>query len=118
MAAIKTCKETGRSYIQFKTGNPSLCKDSITYISKVMKKVMQESVAFTNVDITTVFRKPRGDFKLYGRHYFINSTGDVYYWIGVDTENHKGWSLRIVKLDDDTAHAAIVNPDTKFEVEY
>lgn len=118
MSAIKTCKETGRSYVQFKTANASACKDSVAYISKVIKKVMQESLDFTGIDITPVFRKPRGEFKLYGRHYIINTDGDVYYWTGVDTENWKGWSLRIVKLDDDAARAIIESPDTTFEIEY
>lgn len=118
MAAIKTCKETGRSYIQFKTGNPSTSKNSIDYISKVMKKIMQESVAFTGIDITPVFRKPKGEFKLSGRHYIVNAEGDVYYWVGIDTENCRGWSLRIVKLDDDAATALIASPCTDFEIAY
>lgn len=114
MAAIKTCKETGREYIQFKTTNPTGCKDSIAYMCKVLKKVMQESMDFTNVDITTVFRRPNGEFKLYGRHYFANTEGDVFYWTGVDTENWMGWSLRIVKLDDAASQAAFATPDIKF----
>lgn len=121
MTVIKTCKATGRSFIQFKTATPlnsfGGCIRAQLYITQVMKKVMKESIEFTGLDITTVFRKPTGEFKLYSKHYIINSHGDMFYWIGVDTENCKGWSLRIVKLDDDAAHAVIASGQV-FEIAY
>lgn len=117
MAVIKTTK-TGGKYIQFKTANPLLCKTFASYASKVITKIMQESLEFTGVDITTVFREPKGNFKLYGRHYFVNTTDDIFYWTGIDTENARGWSLRIVKLTDEEAQAAFNHPSIKFELLY
>lgn len=118
MSPIKTCAKTGAKFIQFKTANPITCKDSVQYMSKVITKVMKESVEFTGVDITTVFRKPNGHFKLYGRCYFVNGEDQIFYWTGVDTENSKGWSLRIVQLTDEQAQVAFASHDIKFDLLY
>lgn len=113
VAIVKIDPKTNNDYIQFKTANALSCKDSSTYLSKVLKKVSVESLAFSGVDITTALLKPDGDFKLYGRHYFSNSSDEIFYWIGVDTENWKGWSMRIVKDDSITTK---LSSDINYEI--
>ena len=84
----------GRKYIQFKTPNtsgmePEQCRKKI---AAVLKK---QSVGFTGIDISKMFFQPNGDYKLYGQHPF-NNGDERYYWTGVDTENWKGFSIKIV----------------------
>ena len=90
----------GRKYVQFKTIAPSKQVDGNwrevpNYTKKVLKQVAKESLAFTGVDISTMIQETNGNWKLYGQHAF-NNGDERYYWTGVDTENWKGFSIKIV----------------------
>ena len=95
MAAVKICKTTGKEFIQFKTPNisglePDQCR------KKISACLRKQSLPFTGLDISTMFYRDNGDYKLYGKFPF-ESNGQKYYWTGVDTENWKGFSVKIVK---------------------
>ena len=69
------------------------------YIDRILKAVQKKSVEFTGVDISPFFVRDNGEFNLYGKFYFTNSAGNIYYWTGANTENWKGFSVVIAQVD-------------------
>jgi len=103
MPAIKTCKTTGNMFIQFKTIGASVqvdgnWRETPNYDKKVLKMVGKHSEEFTGTNIADQFQESNGNWKLYGKHPFKGTDGFDYYWTGVDTENWKGFSVKIVRI--------------------
>ena len=103
MATPKLDNVTGNTFVQFKTIAPSKQVDGNwrevpNYVSKVLKQVAKESLAFAGVDISTQFQQSNGDWKLYGKFPFTSNDGKQYYWTGVNTESWKGFSVKIVQV--------------------
>lgn len=74
---------------------PAPKDDDAKYVKAVKAFVDKKSIEFTGVAISSIFVKPSGDFKLYGKTYFFGKDGVIYYFEGVDTENWKGFKVRI-----------------------
>ena len=97
MAVVKICKQTGNEFIQFKTPNisgfePEQC------VKKINACLRKQVVPFVGVDISKMFYQTNGDFKLYGKFEFTDSEGRKCYWTGVNTENWKGFSVKVVRI--------------------
>ena len=102
MAQVKKCKDTGNEFIVFKTPAPSVkdangnWKETPNFVKKVLKCVDKHSVPFMGIKLSEYFQEANGDWKLYGTH-TICVDGYFFHWTGVDTENWKGFSVKIIK---------------------
>lgn len=76
--------------------------DSAKTVKTLNALLDRKSMAFAGVPISGLFSKPGGNFNLYGKTYFHGADGKtVYAFEGVDTENWKGFSVRISKIAPD-----------------
>lgn len=91
---------TQEETIKFKT--PAHKGNDEKYVKEVLKAVDKYSTSFAGVPLSKIFQKPNGDFNLYGPFYFYGKDNEVYSYNGVDTENWKGFSVRISKVAPDT----------------
>lgn len=94
----------GEAYIQFKCPgfvNADTDKKNDNVVKKIVKLIDSKSVEFTGVNASK-FISPsfHGNFSLYTRKFFKGTDGKTYSITGVDTENWKGFSIKITCLND------------------
>lgn len=89
-----------KTSIRFKCPGSNAYKTDSGFIKGVLRTVEKKSKEFTGVSIAGIFLKPDGNFNLYEGAIFYGSDSRVYRYIGVDTENWKGFSVRITRLTE------------------
>lgn len=101
----------GEAYIQFKCpgfSNADTDKKNDNVIKKIVKLIDSKSVEFTGVNASKFISPSFFDnFSLYARKFFKGTDGKTYSIIGVDTENWKGFSIRITCLNDSNSKIVV-----------
>jgi len=103
----------GEAYIQFKCpgfSNADTDKKNDNVIKKIVKLIDSKSVEFTGVNASKfIIPSFFGNFSIYGRKFFKGTDGKTYSIVGVDTENWKGFSIKITCLNDSNSKIAEVH---------
>lgn len=105
-AAVRT-NSNGESFIQFKCpgfSNATSPKKHHAVMKKMVDTIDKNSQEFSGSDVSKLISPTyHGDFVLYKQQHFKGSDGHTYKVHGVDTENWRGFSLRITRLNPENA---------------
>lgn len=92
-----------KPFIKFKCPGYS-DKDSNTVTRAIMRLVDRKSMEYAGVPISGLFFNANNRrWNLYDGAYFRGADGSVFYFIGADTENWKGFSVKIGRVPEEKA---------------
>lgn len=126
--AVQQKNPEGETFIKFKCpgyNNASTSKQQHSVYKRIVSTIDKHTKEFTGVPASKLISPSyKGNYNLYEKQHFKGSDGHTYRIHGVDTENYKGFSIKVTRLDPEKAKdvanklkepGAADVPDIKFD---